>query len=223
MKLASLALGVLALTGTVRAGMYTFTPNPADLYDLDHHTAVAWGVTGTDALQSQLANGYRISGATITIDKIWDWKKEDDMLFINLLDDPKNGVQSYTDNTADNVISNYFNGSGGNKWQGSTALTTWSDPNGGSAAGAINYSYTFGIADLAVLTSYLTDPTLNGKAAFGLGFDPDCHYYNDGIKLIIYTEKIPTNVPDSGSSVVLLTLGLAACAYARRRFSSLRS
>jgi hypothetical protein len=225
MKKLSLAFGALALVGTVHAGMYTFTPTPADLYDLDHHNAVAWGVTNTAALQSQLTDGFRISGATLTINNIWDWKKEDDMLFINLLDDPKSGVRVYSDNTADNVISNYFDTTaGGAKWQGSTPLTTWTDPNGGdNGANKINFVYNFGQADLTVLTKYLTDPTYSNKVAFGLGFDADCHYYNTGISLVIHTEKIPTSVPDSGSTAGLLAAGLAACAYLRRRVTTLWS
>ncbi|MBL9205310.1 MAG: VPDSG-CTERM sorting domain-containing protein [Opitutaceae bacterium] len=219
MKFASIALGLLAVVSTASAGMYTFTPNPSDLGDLDHHTAVAWGITGTAGLQSQLASGYRISGATICIENIWDWKVEQDKLFINLLDDPKTGVRTYSDNTNDNVLSNFFtasNSSSSSRWNGQSLLTTWTDPKGGSnGAFAIDYTYNFGSADLALLTSYLSDPTASNRAAFGLGFDPDCHYYNDGIKLIIYTEKI--SIPDAGSTVLMLGLGLGALVAIRRR------
>ena len=31
----------------------------------------------------------------------------------------------------------------------------------------------------------------NNYATFGLGFDPDCHYYNDGITFTIDTAPVP--------------------------------
>lgn len=50
---------------------------------------------------------------------------------------------------------------------------------------------------------------------FGLGFDPDCHYYNTGVSFTIYTERI--SVPDSASTALLLSLGLAGVVGFRRR------
>lgn len=55
----------------------------------------------------------------------------------------------------------------------------------------------------------------NNYATFGLGFDPDCHYYNDGIKFIVQTAPICAPEP---STFMLLGAGLlGAGLFARRR------
>lgn len=187
LRLAAIALGLVA---SAKAAVFTFTPNPADLNDLDHTHATTWGITWS------IPAGQTITGATLKINNIWDWKRENDALYIRLLDDPKKGVTFYNDNTNDNVLSDYFSGQG-------TYLTTWSDPNGGSNGQyAVNFQYNFTSSQLLALTSYLTDPTQSNRAAFGLAFDPDCHYYNTGISFEITTA--PSSVPDGGSSALLL-------------------
>ena len=46
--------------------------------------------------------------------------------------------------------------------------------------------YDFTAADLAVFTAYIQDDGI-----FGLGFDPDCHFYNNGISLTLTTGQVP--------------------------------
>lgn len=48
----------------------------------------------------------------------------------------------------------------------------------------------------------------------GLGFDPDCNYFNDGITLTIETSK---EVPEPTSSIILLCLGMVGLGNVYRR------
>lgn len=192
---------VSALAIAARADTLTFNPSDADIGDLDHHYAYTWGIN------MSLPSDQKIVGATLTIKNIWDWRVENDKLFIRLLDNPAAGITSFLDNTNDNVISDYFSGQG-------TSLTSWSDPYGGYNRG-YNFTYNFTAAQLNVLTGYITNGHATGTADFGIAFDPDCHYFNDGITLTIKTDK----VPDGGLSVVLFGLGLLAISSLRRILS----
>ncbi len=62
-----------------------------------------------------------------------------------------------------------------------------------------DWTYTFTNTQLTTLVSYASD----GK--FYLGFDPDCHYYNNGITFTIVTER--QSVPEP-STFLLLGSGL---------------
>lgn len=203
----SSSLFALGLAGAAHAATFSFTPT--NLTSLDHTEAVTWGITW-DAIPANQV----ITGATLKLNKIWDWKVETDKVFIHLLDDPYTGVRTYVDNTNDNVISDYFSGQG-------IYLTDWTDPFGGDRTKAANVVYAFTSSQLATLTSYITDS--NGtRADFGFGLDADCHYYFDSITFEITTGLRPSNgptVPDTGSSVILLGTSLVSLVALRRRFA----
>lgn len=190
----------------------TFTPSTGDLNDLDHHTAVTWGITW-----SAIPAGEVITSAKIKINNLWDWQVEDDRLWIHLLDDPKSGVKSYADNTNDTELSDYFGGQG-------ILLTTFTDPAGGNNGhNSTNFVYSFNASQIATLTSYITDTrsflwsSWEWSADFGLAFDPDCHYYNTGVSFEITTGPAPApTVPDSGSTLGLLGLGVLGLAIFQR-------
>jgi hypothetical protein len=46
---------------------------------------------------------------------------------------------------------------------------------------------------------------------FGLGFDPDCHYYNSGITLTVQT------VPEPDAATFVLVALMPLCLWRRRR------
>ena len=141
---------------------HEFTPSPADLGDLDHSRAYTWGINWNWSDEV-------IDSATLSIKNLNDWEVEpDDVLYIHLLDSATPGVKTHSDTTP----GDWFAGKG-------ILLTTYSDPDTGSNP-AVNWSYQFTSQDLNTLSSYVA-------GGFGLGFDPDCHFYNTGVKLTITT------------------------------------
>jgi len=71
-----------------------------------------------------------------------------------------------------------------------------------------NYLYTFTADQLRALNTYVA----NGRDV-ALGFDPDCHYFNDGLEFTITTAA----VPEPSSLVVASTGVLILVGYAWRR------
>jgi len=236
----------MSCAGMLQADSFNFSPTPTDLGDLDHQSAYIWGITNS-TLKWDLSNGYHLTGATLTINNLYNWDSRDtgNKLFINLLDNPALGVASVIDDPTDNGInqgfrSDYFDGkltnnkvngkwvaygytndSAGNQTTGANSgakidLTDWSDPDGPTTK--TNFSYAFTVGQLGTLGGYITDGhTGTGSADFGLGFDPDCHFYNSGICLTVTVEK-DVRVPDAGATFGLLGLAMAGLVGLRRKF-----
>lgn len=205
--LSLLLLGLMA--GKAVANSYTYNPSPADLYDLDHHSAYTWRIDNIS-----LAGG-PISAASITFTDIRNWDPNPNMLFIHLFDTAKNaGVKSFIDNksflvSADQIIDNFAPAMMKSNplvtsTTGNTFLTNVS-----FTMTPTTFTYNFTAAQLAVLQTYIN----NGKnIAFGL--DPDCHFWNNGITFKIVT-GIP--VPDPGATLGLLGLALVVLAWKQRK------
>jgi hypothetical protein len=195
-------------------------------------------------LLSQLSTGYVITGATISISNLYNWDRADtgNQLFMHLLDNPETGVDVITDDPGDTgvndgVVSDYFGGAlstnkvnykyvayGYSNWYtpvllstGATniGLTTYADPDGPVTVD--QFSFLFTQPQLVTLTSYITNGHTGGSgyADFGLGFDPDCHYSNDGVTFTITTGQ--ASVPDGGATLLLVLGGLAALVPLRSR------
>lgn len=187
---------ILAITlgtvGTVHAAEYTFTPSPNDLNDLDHYYNYTWGIGWNPQ------NGEVITEATLTIKNIYDWQEEEDHLYIHLMDEVPLGVHSEYDDQG-----------GGDAFLGEGVLIDdWNDPMGGSARG-FNLTYKFSDKNLiSTLAQYAQSGT------FGFGFDPDCHYFNDGVEFRVETETVP-----EPASIITLSVA-AALAVARKMTKS---
>ena len=184
-------LGVVGFATAAQAGVYFFTPVQTDLRDLDHRWNKSWGLDWSSH------SGEVITGATLTFKNIYDWTVEPDILYITLLDNPALGITTLWDGE-DGV--NQFAGMG-------PMVGTWTDPAGGSPTG-FDLVFNFDASLLASLNTFAGDGT------FGLGIDPDCHYYNDGVELKITTETIPTPEP---TTMALFGLGLAGLGMIRRK------
>jgi hypothetical protein len=190
-RLALIALGVVT-AGVASADITTtvFKPNPTDLNDLDHYYYNTWG------FNFKVPEGQYIVSAELKIKNIYDWTKENnDILYINLLDNPALGVKSFYDNQG-----------GGNAFAGKGPLVgTWTDPIGGYARGV---DLTFDLGKLGLLDEF---QTFAADGRVGFGFDADCHYFNDGVHFTVKTAPVP-----EPTTMALLAVGGAA-AFLRRR------
>ncbi len=167
------------------AGSYSFQPNdgsgnPADLWDLDHYEYYKWGINWS------VPAGEEIYEAKLFFDNIRNWDSSPNVLYGQLLASNPTGTTRFTNENQPNDTSggNALAGDGIQLFQWNNLPTTAQD-----------LTYVFDAAELASLTSYAAD----GK--IGLGFDPDCHYWNDGVTFSIKTRPKSENPPPSNNAV----------------------
>lgn len=193
---------VIAPDVTPSSTTTTYVPNPVDLNDLDHHVVYTWRI---DNITLNAAN---ITGATLTFANIANWDSNPNVLHLHLLDTAKNaGVASFVDDTTGAVpVVDFTDDFKSPRYHGQS---NWLVANGTAdrfltdksfTINPTNYTYTFTAQDLQALQSYI----LNGRD-LALGFDPDCHFFNDGVSFSITTV---TPVPEV--SAFLPIIGLLA-------------
>jgi hypothetical protein len=206
--IAVLALGCLA--GTARATVLTFQPDPVDLDDLDHHYSYSWRIDNIN-----LPSNAVIQSATISFANIANWDSTPNMLFVYLLDTAtKAGVNMVQDHPLDESpigditdhFANGFNVSAG-LISSTTAMTKLFQKS--FTTTPVNYTFTFTSDEL---TTLMTD-IKNGND-MALGFDPECHFFNDGIT---FTLNYITPVPEPANVVAVFCLVAVAIGYELRR------
>jgi hypothetical protein len=191
-------------------------------FDLDHHRAYTWKIS---SVSSQIPAGHTITGARLTFVSMTNWDTNANRLFVSLLDSARtystangthsataNGVTWATDATGVPVpasqIVDYFATSNALVADGTarTFIGSFTDTNGVATTNTVVFDFTS--AQLQALINYIS----NGNN-FAFGFDPDCHFWNNGIKFEIFTQ--PQAVPEP-ATMALLGTGLAGL-YCRRR------
>lgn len=168
-----------------------FVPPDGDIFDLDHYYAYTWGIDlGASTAVAP------ITEAHLVFDNIQNWWYEDlDVMYVNLIDDAQIGLRPYRDNQA---AGNYFEGVGIN-------IIQWSDL---SDRDPSDESFRFSLIPGAI--EALNQYGLDGTIAFGI--DPDCHYWNDGVRFEIITAAVP-----APGAIMLGTVGLVFVGWLRTR------
>ncbi len=174
---------------------YVYQPSPTDLYDLEHSHYYAWQIAEDLPVAS-------IVSARLEIFGIYNYNSAPNKLFINLMSQSDvaalwtlaSGDHVYSATDTQSAMANNLTG---------TEITSYTDPDGGWS-NRIDYVYDFTQDDLVLLQD-----CLDNDAMVALGFDPDCHFYNNGVKLTMVTPEPAT----------LLVLGLGAMAIRRRKRS----
>ena len=188
---------VLICSSFVYAGEYRYWLGDVD--DLDHYSAYSRKID-TDNFQ-YLSGSY--STLTEALDKDEEIDKAylyfnditnnvygDNILWLSVLDmDASDTSHEFAD---DQAWGDFFNGSSTEYDYDTTSIGSWTDTNGTYFTNTFTFDIT-GDA-LASLDSWIQD------GIFGLGFDPDCHFTNDYIKLYI-TTKTKITPPGGGDAV----------------------
>jgi hypothetical protein len=175
------------------------------MYDLDHDYLYVWKITPVS-----VPAGQQITGASLTFSNIQDWNwQENDSLYLRLL-----SVGNINSAVANHVVTGwttdiyggYDGEASGDGLSGyGTQLTIYHD----TTADPENYTYTFTTDQKNLLAGLVA-----GDHAFGIGFDPDCHYDNCGIQMKIDTASMPS-VPVPGA-FLLVGMGTAVVGWVRR-------
>jgi hypothetical protein len=204
--LATIAICVLGSSAHAALTQLSFQPNPVDLNDLDHHDVTTWRIDNIDL------NNAIITSATLTFKNIANWDNNPNMLFVWLLDTSlHSGVTITQDVDLNQVpvtdISDAFLGSLPTLISSSTAKTKLFQHS--FTTSATDFVYTLSAAEISALTTYI-----NNGHDLAFGFDPDCHYFNDGVT---FTMNLATPIPEAGTVVPVGILLFAAISFEIRR------
>lgn len=194
-KAAALVI-ICLICSNASAAMYSFEPYDSDLGDLDHYRNYTWGInTPWDTTSDENSEYEQVISATLSFDNIRNWDNNPNVLYVHLLDHARRGVEV-----------GYDGQGGGNEFDGEgVELITYQN----LPAVSQDLTYSFDEDEIFALNTYASD------GRFGLGFDPDCHFYNSGVSLQVETVTGTTPVPEPATMAILLAGG--ALVIRRRR------
>lgn len=188
-----LATGAMATTYNFSTSNLS-SADKTTIMDMADTTSIVWN------LHQSLSSNETITSASLTISSLYNWEHVSaDKLYVNLINTSagSNTLSTYTPDPSD--TTNYFTGKG--------VLLTTADGGTYYPNHAANLVYNF--TSFSALQADLAD------GYFGFGFDPDCHWYDNGITFTFTTTTAP--VPEPGT-IALFGLGLAGLAiFGKRR------
>lgn len=206
--LIGISLVVLFSFSSAHALTYSFSPEPPDLNDLPHSYFYSWCVDWQPSADEIVV------GATLAVENIDDWTIEDnDFLYFSYLPGMTDfvSVRQYTDWQ-----------DAGDDWAGwGITFITYSDLDLTGKPSPEDIIYDFFNPDPVldpdgfgptIIAGIFNDALANGQ--FGIGIDPDCHYYNDGITITITTAPVP-----EPATLLLLGFGIVGLGLIKRRKS----
>ena len=176
----------------------------ANQFDLDHHLAYTWRIDNIN-----LPAGQVITGATLTFTNVRNWDGNANMLFVHLFDTALYAnVAAFQDATGVPVTSIFDNFSISNPLIASGTGNTFLGSASFNNTSSQTWTITFNASQLAALAAYIA----NGHN-LAFGFDPDCHYWNNGITFTITTAAAVAEP----ATLALLGTGLAGLFLRRRK------
>ena len=172
----------------------SYSPTPSDMYGLDHAYYYTWGI---DLGFNSTDPGYEIQAAELVFTNIRNWDANLNILFLHIFDSAPSGLQLDKDyhGRYDYDFDDAFAGQG-------VLLGEWTNDPAGQP---VDLVFTFEGETLALLNQYAADGNI------GFGIDPDCHFWNDGVKFI-------ATVPAPGA-LLLGGIGTMLVGWLRRRRS----
>ena len=191
----------------------SWQPSPADLNDLDHHMVYTWRIDNISVNPATIPAPRSVSTTSPTGTRTRTFcicicsTPRSSAGVASFVDDPTNS-SPVTDFT-DDFISTRFHSDSHWLVANGTADTFLKDKS--FTNNPVDYTYTFTASQLAALQQYLAH---GGDIA--LGFDPDCHYFNDGVTFTLNFTPVP-EVANMIPIALLLATSVALEIRRRRR------